>query len=208
MAENIDLNDMNRVDDFEEERAVEEETSFIEDNPRDQSMIIIDPSVPNVRRDVGVFRRAYTQDKKYFLRKELGVNINKGDGPNSSIVIDKMELTLTKDRTKVNGVRCNGVKVTVLKDGKMEFSTDKTKERVVNEFGELMRKAEAEHSATSVGYLEKRLANELNVEKHDIIDDELTDDVVARSIEKIEQQISDVEDEIVAGLTENGLHEF
>ena len=67
------------------------ETSFIE--PGDESVLIIDGSnpvftrvdepstskgIPNVERDVGVIRRHIIYDKKQFLKKGLGINVNKG----------------------------------------------------------------------------------------------------------------------------------
>ncbi|CAB3985783.1 uncharacterized transposon-derived, partial [Paramuricea clavata] len=49
---------------------------------------------------LGVMKRAYTLDKKDFLKRELGVNINKGDGPSSTIIFDKMKLTMSRSLSR------------------------------------------------------------------------------------------------------------
>ena len=60
-----------------------------------------------MRRDVGVMRRHIIHDMKQFLKKGLGLTINKGDGPNSTKIYDKVRFTTDKDnkimvpRTKV-----------------------------------------------------------------------------------------------------------
>jgi hypothetical protein len=86
-------------------------------------------------------KRSYTLDKKNFLKKELGVNINKGDGPSSTIIFDKMKLIVNKTGTKINGATFKDVKIIISKNGKMIYSADKNKESVVNEYKELIRKA-------------------------------------------------------------------
>ena len=80
----IELEETNRVDDREAEKAgtAEEETSFIDDDGRlDESILIpvgfnsdVDGSrpsgsTPNIGRYVGVMKWAYTQDKKRFPQK-------------------------------------------------------------------------------------------------------------------------------------------
>ncbi|CAB4011466.1 integrase core domain-containing [Paramuricea clavata] len=125
----------NRVDDREAEKAgtAEEETSFIDDNGRlDESILIpvgFNPDVggsrpsgstPNIRRDAGVMKRAYTLDKKDFLRRELGVNINKGDGPSFTIIFDKMKLTVNKAGTKISGATFKDVKIIISKNALVE----------------------------------------------------------------------------------------
>ena len=120
----------------------EGETSFIE--PEDESVLIIDRSnpvftrpstseVPNVGRDVGVIRRHIIYDKKQFLKKGLGINVNKRDGPNASILFDELKITTGKNN-KINGATYKGKKILVLKNGKMEYSSDKSKSSTVAEF--------------------------------------------------------------------------
>ena len=48
---------------------------FDDDNPGGE--------IPNLKKDAGVMKRAYTEDKKNLLR-ELNINANKGDGPSAS----------------------------------------------------------------------------------------------------------------------------
>jgi hypothetical protein len=77
-------------------------------------------------------KRAYTLDKKDFLKKELGVNINKGDGPSSTFIFDKMKLTVNKAGTKINGATFRDVKIIISKNGKMIYSTDKNNPPLTN----------------------------------------------------------------------------
>ena len=101
----------------------EEETSFIE--PKDESVLIIDGSnplftrvggpstskgIPNVGRDVGVIRQHIIYDKKQFLKKGLGINVNKRDGPNSSILFDSLKITTGKNN-KISRVMYKGKKI-------------------------------------------------------------------------------------------------
>ena len=86
----MDDTELDNLDDKPEEEPEEqqEQETNIDDNWRDQSIVIIDTSnpdaeIPNPKKDAGVIRRAYTEDKKSLLT-EMGVNINKGDGPSKS----------------------------------------------------------------------------------------------------------------------------
>ena len=127
MAENVDdieLKDLGR----ERQQVIEEEeTSFIDDDrkPGGESILIIDGSnpvftrvytdgpstseIPNVGRDVGVMRRHIIHDMKQFLKKGLGLSINKGDGPNSTIIYDRVRFTTDKSN-KINGATYKGKK--------------------------------------------------------------------------------------------------
>ena len=85
--ENIEMKDRDRERYEEEQRRVneEEETSFFDDRPGDESIFIIDGSnpvftrvdvdgpstseIPNARRDAGVMRRHIIHDMKQFLKK-------------------------------------------------------------------------------------------------------------------------------------------
>ena len=154
-----------------------EETSFVDDRrPNDESILIIDglnpvftrvyadrPStskIPNARRDAGVMRRHIIQDMKQFFKKGLGLTINKGDGPNSTIIYDKVKFTTDKDN-KINGATYKGKKILILKDGELRYSTDKTKAPLVNEFKELLRRADIEHQKTPTPIAEKRAGVDL-----------------------------------------------
>lgn len=115
MAENIKMEDMSREDTRALEETPEEGETRFDDNLLDpnRGIQIIDTSVPNARRDVGVFKRAYTQDKKDFLRDNLDIRLNKNDGPSSTLLFDSIELTMSAD---LNGMRFKGTKIIVYKD--------------------------------------------------------------------------------------------
>ena len=205
MAENVDDIELEDLDRERQQVIGEEETSFIDDDrkPGDESILIIDGSnpvftrvdtdgpstseIPNVGRDVGVMRRHIIHDMKQFLKKGLGLTINKGDGPNSTIIYDKVKFTTNKDN-KINGATYKGKKILILKDGKLIYSTDKTKAQLVNEFKELLKKADAEHRKTPTPIAEKRAGVDLpqNV-MNDIIGDvnDRIDSEIDRRIDKI-----------------------
>ena len=122
----------------------------------DESILIIDTSnpvftrpdddslIPNPKRDAGVIRRHIIHDKKQFLKTGLGITVNKADGPNSTILYDELK-TVTGKSGKINGATYKGKKILILKNGKMEYSTDKSKAQYVNEFKGLLKKAHVEH---------------------------------------------------------------
>ncbi|CAB3987044.1 integrase core domain-containing [Paramuricea clavata] len=217
----IELEETNRDNDREAEEAgtVEEETSFIDndDGRRDESILIpigFNPDVdgsrpssstPNIRRDVGVMKRAYTLDKKDFLKRELGVNINKGDGPSSTIIFDKMKLTVNKAGTKINGATFKDVKIIISKNGKMIYSADKNKESVVNEYKELIRKAKIEHSKTPAALVEEQLERQ-NLDAPQ----ELVDNVLENIVERMDDELSNQSEAIGNStiITENELREL
>ena len=174
-ADDIELEDLDR--ERETQRAnEEEETSFTDDRPGDESILIIDGSnpvftrvdddgpstseIPNARRDAGVMTRHIIHDMKQFLKKGLGITINKGDGPNLTIIYDKLRFTTNKDN-KINGATYKGKKILILRGGELKYSTDKTKAPLVNEFKELLKKAYAEHQKTPTPIAEKRAGVDL-----------------------------------------------
>ena len=57
-------------------------------------------------------RRHIIYDKKQFLKKGLGINVNKRDGPNASILFDKLKITTGKNN-KINGATYKGKKILV-----------------------------------------------------------------------------------------------
>ncbi|CAB4011733.1 integrase core domain-containing [Paramuricea clavata] len=200
----------NGVDDHEAKEAgtAEEETSFIDDDRRrDESILIpigFNPDVdgsrpsgstPNIRRDAGVMKRAYTLDKKDFLKRELGVNINKGDGPSSNIIFDKMKLTVNKAGTKISGATFKDVKIIISKNGKMIYSADKKKESVVNEYKEVIRRAKIEHSKTPAALVEEQLERQ-NLDASQ----ELVDNVLENIVERMDDELS-VQSEAIGNST-------
>ena len=172
-ADDIELEDLSREREMQADE--EDETSFTDDRPGDESILIIDGSnpvfarvddgpstseIPNVGRDVGVMKRHIIHDTKQFLKKGLGITINKGDGPNSTIMYDKLRFTTDKDN-KINGATYKGKKILILKSGELRYSTDKTKAPLVNEFKELLRRADIEHQKTPTLIAEKRAGIDL-----------------------------------------------
>ncbi|CAB3979194.1 Hypothetical predicted protein [Paramuricea clavata] len=216
----IELDETNRVDDREAEEAgtAEEETGFIyDDGRRDESILIpvgFNPDVdgsrpsgstPNIRWDVGAMKRAYTSDKKDFFKKERGVNINKGGGPSSTIIFDKMKLTVNKAGTKINGATFKDVKMIISKNGKMIYSTDKNKESVANEQKELIRKAKIEHSKTPAASVEEQLERQ-NLDASQ----ELVHNVLENIVERMDDELSNQSEAIGNStvITENELREL
>ena len=145
-------------------------------------------SVPIVGRyDVGVVKRHIIHDKKQFLKDGLGITVNKGDGPSSTTLYDELKVTYSKKKNgktngdgpspttlydelrtatskkngKINGALYKGKKILILKNGKMEYSTDMSKVRYVNEFKELLKKAHAEHQKTPTALAEEHVGVDL-----------------------------------------------
>lgn len=133
VVDDIELEDLDR--EREAETNEQAETSFIDDNPGDESILIIDGSNPiftrvdesptsdapggdirNVRRDAGVIRRHIIHDKKQFLKKGLSITVSKRDGPNSTILYDEVRTTTGKN-SKINGATYKGKNILILSNG-------------------------------------------------------------------------------------------
>ena len=209
-VDDIELDNLDR--EKESENNEEGESSFIDDRPGDESILIIDASnpvftrpddesIPNPRRDAGVIRRHIIHDKKQFLKTGLGNTVNKGDGPNSTILYDKLK-TVTGKNGKINGATYKGKNNLILKNGKMEYSTDKSKTQYVKEFKELLKKAHAEHQKTPAALVEKHVGVD--------IPQYVVDDITSNVSERIEAEISDIMSDISNNveLTDNELREF
>ena len=208
------MNELGEQERGEQERSEQEEETNIDNEDRhgDESILIIDGSnpifnrldadtstsegpggsVPNVGRDVGAIKRHIIHDKKQFLKDGLGITVNKGDGPSSTTLYDELRTTTSKKKNgKINGALYKGKKILILKNGKMEYSTDMSKVRYVNEFKELLKKAHAEHQKTPAALAEKHVGVDLTQETMNDIIDNVSD--------RIESEIDDV----VEGLTTN-----
>ena len=114
--ENIGLENLDRERETgraNEEEEEEAETSFIDDDNEGGDLIIdgsnpdftrVDndkPStsgIPNARRDAGDMKRSMTAGIKVNIKKWLGVTINKGEGPNSTLVYDNLRFTYDKNK--------------------------------------------------------------------------------------------------------------
>ena len=78
------------------------------------------------------------------LLKELGININKGDGPSAKTLFGKLKVTVNR-KGKLNGAEFDEVRIIVQKGKKLEYREDAKKLSKVNKFKELVKNAELEH---------------------------------------------------------------
>ena len=146
-------------------------------------------------------KRVFTLDRKNFLKNALNVSLNKGDGPNSTILFDNLQLTNDQRTGKNNGAKYKGAKIIVVKDGKyvISASSDKKIVSAIKEFNETLKKAKAEHEKTLVGMIEKSI-----YENVDLSHDETTS--IISSIEedtrdRIEDLTNDITEVRRGGLT-------
>ena len=195
MAENADDIELENLDrERETQQANEEDTNLDDDRPGDKSVLIIDGSNPdfsrvdddNVRRNneemreadrelergIGAKRRVATHNMKKALKDGLGVTINKGDGPNSTLIYDKLNFRFNGD--KVTGATYDGKELLVLRDGKLDYSK-RTGASFINNFKEILRKAEAEHQRTPAPIAEERAGVDLPQSAMDSIIEDVND---------------------------------
>ena len=190
--DDIELNNLDKPEEEPEEQE-EQETDFIEDDRRDQSLVIIggfNPEILNPREDAADVEGSYTQDKEDFLSEKMDIIISKDDGSASGELFKKLRLTVDKrsanyDRLVINGAEYDGTKVIVKKDGRFAYTEDKSKRIKVNEFKRLVERAEREHGETGVA-----VAPDITVNKN------LANSVLRNSIERLESEI----DEMVADI--------
>ena len=169
----------------EKEDREEEETTF-EHGWRDENLLDFyddgpGGEIPNPRKDAGVMRRAYTEDKKNLLR-ELKINVNKGDGPSAKSLFERLEVTVNR-KGKVNGAKFDGVKIIVQRGKRLVFTENVRNVSKLNEFNSLARKAEEEHSTTAVALMEETLVV--------TVDENLADFVLRSSLERLDEEISE-----------------
>ena len=188
----IELDNLDRREEEEEQQEAQQETDIDDDDWRDQSIVIIDTSnpdaeIPNPRRDAGVIRRAYTKDKKSLLR-EMGININKGDGPSAKAVFEKLKVMVNR-KGRVNGVEYDGTRIIVQKGKRLVYTENVKNTSTVNEFKELVERAEREHGKTGAAVIEEAVPDVT-------VNEDLANSVLRNSIERLENEI----DEMVANI--------
>ena len=149
----------------------------------------MDTNIPNPRKDAGVIRRAYTEDKKNLLR-ELGIQLNKGDGPSAKSVFEKLKVTVNR-KGKVNGAEFDGVRIIVQKGKKLVYTEDVKKLPKVTEFKELAKNAELERKKTPAGLIDETLPDIT-------VSTDLERSVLRNSIENLESFIDERVAEIEA----------
>ena len=193
----IELDNFDDRPEEQEEPEQHEEETNIDDDWRDQSIVIIDTcnpdaEIPNPKKDATVIRRAYTEDKKCLLR-EMDVNINKGDGPSAKTIFEKLKVTVNRKR-RVNGAEFDGVRIIVQKGKRLVYTEDMKKASKVNEFKELVKRAEQEHEKTAVAVVEEAIPDVS-------VSEDLANSVLRNSIENLESFI----DEKVAEIESNAV---
>ena len=135
---------------------------------RDESVVIMSGMNPDLRQGLeeekqadrelgkiqGVRNRGYTEDKKNL--KELGISLNKGDGPFAKSIFEKLKVTVNR-KGKVNGAEFDNVRIIVQKGKTLVYTEDTKKLAKVTEFKELVNKAELEHKKTPAALIEETL---------------------------------------------------
>ena len=138
-------------------------------------------------KGLGVIRRAYTEDKKSLLR-EMGVNINKGDGPSAKAVFERLKVTVNR-KGRVNGAGYDGTRIIVQKGKRLVYTENVKNASKVNEFKELVKRADAEHEKTAVALVEEKLDVPVN--------SELANSVLSGSVERLMEEIDEIADGII-----------
>ena len=162
MDEDIELDNLGEDQPIEPEEG-EEETNM---DWRDESIIEFNPEIRQgleeekqadceLGKIQGVRNRGYTEDKKNLLR-ELGIFLNKGDGPFAKSIFEKLKMTVNS-KGKVNGAEFDNVKIIVQKGKRLVYTEDVKKLAKVTEFKELVEKAELEHQKTPASLIEETL---------------------------------------------------
>ena len=151
-------------------------------------------------------RIAGKEIQKTNIKKEilfdLGYKLRKGDGKKSSELFDRLGLTESKKTLEPDGMRFDNVKIIIFgKNKKYKFSENVKFRLKIDEFRILAEEAWMEHERTAVSDIEKVVP--------DIpVDDEHEESILGNSSEKLNEEISDRKDRIVASLTEQELREF
>ena len=187
--DDIELDNLDRQ---EEQQEAQQETNIDDDDWRDQSIVIIntsnpDAEIPNPRKDAGVITRAYTEDKKSLLR-EMGININKGDGPSAKAVFEELKVTINR-KGRVNGAGYDGTRIIVQKGKRLVYTEDVKKASKVKEFKRLVERAELEHGKTGAAVIEEAVPDVT-------VNEDLANSVLRNSIERLKSEI----DEMVADI--------
>ena len=203
MAERIELGDSGEKPEDQQPEDQQEETN-VDDEWRDESIVIIDGSNPDaVRGDqeemkdadrelgkrIGIRKKGYTEDKKSLLN-EMGIRINKKDSPS---LFERLKITVN-GKGKINGAEFDKIKIIVLKGKRLEYTADVSKTAKLNEFKELVKIAEERHAKTAEGFVERKIADVPPNE-------DLTHSILRDSIESLENYI----DEKVAEIETNSV---
>ena len=140
----------------------------------------------------------------------MDVSLNKGDGPNSMIIFDNLQLTNDQRSGKNNGAKFKGVKILIVKDGRYEYSSNSNKEttQAIAEFKATLEKAKAEHAKTAVGETEKQFKEVAGVD----LSQEDTVSILSSIEEQLSNRFMELEDDVLevrrGGLTKAEVEEL
>ena len=186
------------LDNLGEDQPIEPEEGEEETNTdwRDESVIIMSGFNPEIRQGLeeekqadrelgkiqGVRNRGYTEDKKNLL-KELGISLNKGDGPFAKSVFEKLKVTVNR-KGKINGAEFDNVRIIVKKGKRLVYTEDAKKLAKVTEFKVLVQGAELQHKKTPAALIEETLPDVP-------VNTELEQSILRNSIENLEHFIDE-----------------
>ena len=199
--EEIEMEEIEGDDEGDEEGT--EETNLDDDTEGDENLewdddsILVpkgpqgfNPDLGDIPDDPRGLKRVFTRDRKIFLKNTLDVSLNKGDGPNSKILFDNLQLTNDQRSGKNNGAKFKGVKIIVVKDGRYEYSSNSNEKttQAIAEFKATLEKAKTEHGKTAV----KRFFEIGETEKqfNDAGVDDISQEDVVSVLSSIEEQLS------------------
>ena len=100
----------------------------------------------------------------------------------------------TGKNNKINGAMYKGKKILILKNGKMEYSSDKTKSSLVNGFKERLRKEYNEHKKSLTALMEEHT----NID----IEEDVADEILSNVNGQIDSEISDRIDSVETSANE------
>ena len=138
--------------------------------PVDISGCIPDPNI-----DKRVINKSITDDKKRFIKDNLGLNIRVKDGPASKELLREIVVTFNV-KGKPNGINYAGKEVVVSNDGgkTLKYSANKDHSDITNKFRILFNKAVEQHNNTLDGVVEQYLVSEGVVPDNDLVDNILS----------------------------------
>ena len=193
--EEIEMEEIEGDDEGDEEGT--EETNLDDDTEGDENLewdddsILVpkgpqgfNPDLGDIPDDPRGLKRVFTRDRKIFLKNALDVSLNKGDGLNSKILFDNLQLANDQRSGKNNGAKSKGVKIIVVKDRRYKYSSNSNEKttQAIAEFKATLDKAKAEHGKTAIGETEKQF-NDAGV-------DDISQEDVVSVLSSIEEQLS------------------
>ena len=214
-SEEIELMELKANDDDDEGPNEVRETN-LDDNDDDGNLEWDDgpqgfyPDWGDIPDDFRGLKRTITQERKIFLKNALAVSLNKGDGKNSRIIFENLQLTNDLRTGKNNGAKYKGVKIIVTKGERYEYSSssDRKTTRAIEEFKDTLEKAKAEHENTAIGDTEKQFRDfgVENVSQEDVVS------ILSSIEEQLSNRLNELEDDVLevrrGGLTKAEVDEL